>query len=421
MVFNKVYKKNRELLKDNFWLFAGLFLFGVFGYVYHFFIGRFLGPEDYGVLGAILSISYLITVFTETVQLTVTKITSGFKVQQKFSKIKYLLVESLKKTLVYGCVTCLILVVLSPVIISFLKIKSLYLIVMLGVYIIVLFLLAVIRGVLQGLQRFKALAINYIIEGFAKFVLGAGLVLLGYSITGALGGIVLSSMIALVFIFFSMDLAKKREKFDFGYVYSLSFKTLIVLASLTFFYSIDVILVKHFFNAIEAGYYAALSTLGKIILFASYSIIYVMFSKISEHSEANKKTGIILYKSLGLMVIIDLPILLFYFIFPEFSIRLLFGSAFLSIKNCLGLFGIFIILCSLVYAVSFYNLSLKRINFVYFLFIFNILEIVLISLFHSSIIQIVYILLFLMLILLAILLIFTGVFKNRAFTDNPGV
>lgn len=421
MNFKKVYDKNSELLRDNLWLFIGIFLFGFFGYVYHFFMGRFLGPKDYGVLGTIFSISYLMAVFIEAIQLTVTKTTSEFKVQRKFSKINYLLVASLKKMFVYGCVVCFVLIVLSPVISSFLKINNLYLIVILGLYVLITSLLAVMRGILQGLQKFKALAANYITEGLIKLILGAGLVLLGYGVLGAFGGIVLSSMIAFVFIFFSTNSVKKIEKFDFNSVYSSSFKTLMMLASLTFIYSIDVILVKHFFNDAEAGYYAALSTLGKVILFASYSVNYVMFSKISEYKEANKKTKMILYKSLVLIILINLPILLFYLIFPGFSIQLLFGSAFLDIKNYVGLFGIFMMLFSLVYAISFYNLSLNKKGFIYLLFTFNILEVILISLFHNSIIQIIYILLFLMLALLIMLLTFPEVFKNRTFNSYPGI
>lgn len=420
MDFGKRQGKNRGLLKDNSWLFAGFFLQGSFSYIYHLFMGRILGPEDYGVLVAILSISYLIMVFIETIQLTITKLVSKFKAKLEFQRIKYLLIASLKRMFIYGGILCFTIIIFSPFITSFLKIKNLSPIVILGLFIITSFLLAVTRGVLQGLQKFKELATNYITEGFVKFICGVGLVLFGYGVSGALGGIAISFLVAFVFSFSSIKLAKKIERFNFGSFYLSSFKTLITLASLTFIYSIDVILVKHFFNAAEAGYYAALSTLGKIIFFASYSVSYVMFSKIPEY-EKNKKTKTILYKSLILITIISIPILLFYFLFPEFSIKLLFGSDFLSIKNYLGLFGVVITLFSLVYTVSLYNLSLDRKNFIYLLLIFNILEIVLIFLFHNSIIQIVYILLFLMLILLVILLISTGVFKYKTFVDNPGV
>jgi len=421
MVLKKINLKHGEFLKDNFWLFAGFFLNGVFNYAYHFIMGRFLGPADYGVLGVMLSIMYLLMILVEGTQLTIVKMVSEFKSQKNFLKIKGLLFAALRHVLVYSSGLCLIFIMLSPWVSSFLKLTSLVPIIIVSISIIISFLLAVVRGVTQGMQMFKPLAINYALEGLVKLCLGVGLVFIGYGVNGSLGGVFVSFIVAFFFAFSSLKLPKRLEEVGFSRFYFSSFKTFIVLASLTLFYSVDLILVKHFFPSVETGYYAALSTMGKIILFGSYSVSYVMLPKISEYKNDNKKSLGLLKKSLLLVLLICAPVLLFYFVIPGLSISIIFGSAFLSIKNQLGLFGIFMTLCSLVYTISIYNLFLNKKAFVYILVVFNILEIMLICLFHNHIAQIVYILVTLMSILFIVLLTYTGVFGYRNLTYNTRI
>ncbi len=78
-----------------------------------------------------------------------------------------------------------------------------------------------------------------------------------------------------------------------------TFPVLIMLISLTSIFNIDVLLVKHFFDSINAGYYAALSLLGKMIFFGSWSVSMVMFSKVSEAYALNKNYKNILKKGIS--------------------------------------------------------------------------------------------------------------------------
>ena len=57
-------------------------------------------------------------------------------------------------------------------------------------------------------------------------------------------------------------------------------------------HNIDVILVKHYFSADEAGHYAALSQLGKIIIFGTGAIASVMFPLVVERFEKHEMYSI---------------------------------------------------------------------------------------------------------------------------------
>ena len=71
--------KNKIFLKDNFILFISIFILNLFGYLFHFYVGRKLGPEDYGIFGSLLSLIYFIAVPMLAIQTSITEFVSGFK------------------------------------------------------------------------------------------------------------------------------------------------------------------------------------------------------------------------------------------------------------------------------------------------------------------------------------------------------
>lgn len=410
--------RNKNFLKDNFMLFIGVFLLNVLGYFFHFYVGRKLGPSDYGVFGSLLSLIYIIAMPLNAIQTSITKFVSSFKVKNEHEKISYLLVQSLKKITIIGIGIFILFLALSPFIAKFLKINSLTPLFVLSIFLFFSLLIPIVRGVLQGLQRFKLLSVSYILEGVFKLGTGVLLIIAGFGVSGAIGGFSLSYLFAFIFTFYFLIkyLKGKKEKFNSKEIYKYSFPVLIILLSLTGIYTIDLILVKHFLDSISAGYYAALSLLGKVMFFGTLSISMVMFSKSSESFLTDKNHKKILYKSLILVSLFSLGVTLFYFLFPVFTINLLFGAEYYAISGLLGWFGVFMGIFSLVYVIAFYNASINRISFVYILLAFNLIEAVLITLFHENLSQIVFILLGLVSILFISLLFYT--FNNEKFINS---
>ena len=402
------YYRNSKFLKDNIILFIGSIITGIFGFVFHFYMGRILGPANYSVLGVILSIIYIMGIGLNTLQTGITKFVSDFNTKREYSKISYLINRSLKKLTIYGVILLIIFLFITPILSKFLHITITPLLII-SPCVIFLILLPINRGSLQGLQRFKGLSFNLIIEGTVKLLGGILLVLLGFGVYGAIISIVLSYIISFFAGFYPLkDIVKKNKKeFDTKKVYKFSLSVLIALISLTLMYSIDLILVKHFFNAVESGYYAAAALLGKILFFATISISQVMFPKVSELYNKRKESKPILIKSLLISLIIIIPATIIFYSFPKLIVNILFGPKFLPITNYIGPFAIIIGLFSLVYIITFYNLSINKKRFLYILIIFNILQIILITLFHSTLMQVINILIIYMVLLFVIILSLT--------------
>jgi len=415
--------KNKIFLKDNFILFISIFILNLFGYLFHFYVGRKLGPEDYGIFGSLLSLIYFIAVPMLAIQTSITEFVSGFKSKREFSKIAYLLRKSMRKMLILGIIVLIIFFALIPLISSFLKIDDFLPLFVLGFFLFFSFLIPIARGVLQGMQKFKLLGISFISEGIFKLVSGILLVSIGFGVSGAIGGFTIAYLLAfiLTIYFLSKYFKIKPESFKSDEVYKFAFPVLIMLFSLTGIFTIDLVLVKHFFDEINAGYYAALSLLGKVIFFGTMSISMVMFPKVAESYAANSEYKRILYKSLLLVGLFAFGVTTFYFLFPRFTINMLFGNEYFAVSELLGLFAIFMSIFSLTYVLAFYNASIRKINYIYILIAFNILEVVLIWMFHKNLLQVVLILLGLVGALFISLLLYTLFSNERPHNNYSGV
>jgi O-antigen/teichoic acid export membrane protein len=423
MALKKHLIKNKKFLKDNFVLFSGIFILNVFGFLFQFYAGRKLGPGDYGVFGSLLSLIYIIAMPLNSIQTVITKYVSTFKAKEEIGKISYLLSRSLRKMSFIGVGILIVFLLLTPLIARFLKIDNLTPIYILGGFLLLSLVLPIVRGVLQGLQKFTLLGISFITEGVFKLGAGVLLVFLGFGVSGAIGGFTLSYVFAFVLTLFFLAryFGFDKEKFDTGEIYKYSFPVFMMLVSLTGIYTIDLLLVKHFFDSVDAGHYAALSLLGKIIFFGTWSVSMVMFSKVAEDFAAGKNTKKTLYKSLFLVGLFGFGVTVFYFLFPEFVINILFGNEYFAIKPLLGFFAIFMTLFSLVYIIAFYHASVKRVRFIYFLILFNLVEILLIWFNHNSLEQVVMLLLWMVWVLFISLMFYTFLKDERPFNSDSSI
>ncbi|MBU1203726.1 MAG: oligosaccharide flippase family protein [Nanoarchaeota archaeon] len=388
---------NDVFIKNSIILFSCTLFLNIAGYVFHLFMGRMLGPEEYGILGSLQAIVYLMLIPLNTIQTSITNFVARFKARNEYSKISYLLSDSLKKFALYGGILSIIFVIISPLIASFFHIPSTTPLIFLGGFLFAAFMVAISRGLFQGLQNFWQLGVNYMTEGLTKFVIGIPIIaFLGMGVSGAiLGGFTLALFVPFLLSLFVIIplIRKQKEKFNTSKVYFYSIPVLIMMIVTTAIYTIDMILVKHFFTNTEAGYYAAIALIGKVIFFGSLSIAMVMFPRVAELQETKKNFKKTIRKALAISALFCFGITLVYFLLPKLAVSILFGSEYLSIAPLIGPFGIFMSLVSLTYLLSYYNISIKKKKFLYPLTLLTILEAILLIFFHQSITQVVYILL----------------------------
>lgn len=413
------YTKEDSLVRDSFVLFIASMVMNFASFLYHFVMGRMLGPDSYGILGVALSLFYILLVPLYVIQTSISKFVAGYKAKKDKKSIGNLFVRSFNRLFIVSLFVMLVSFVLSFFLDDYLKIPTsiLWTITLSAPFVL---LLPIERGLLQGIQNFKSLGYNMITETVARFVIGLALVFFGFGVFGAVFGIVGSFIVAFGFGFFALKkyFKKSKKPLDTKAVYKYSWPVFVVLLALTLFYSLDVTLVKHYFDDTSAGYYSAFAILGRIAFFASFAIVFVLFPKVAEAHALGKANISLLKKAMLLVTIVCGGVVLFYLLFPKLAVLVLFGSQYLEITKYIALFATVMSLFSYVYLLAFYNLSINRVGFVYYLFLLDIVEVLLLIRFHSSLMQVVFVLLGLIFLAFIFMLFYTFVKNGKTVNSN---
>ena len=379
-----------QFLGGSFITVLGSLLAGFLGYLYHLLMGRLLGPSEYGVLASLLSLLYVFSVPTATFSLVATKFAADFKKSRQF------LEKTEKKSFLFSLLFFLFFGALTPLIASFLHLQALLPILLIGLCLALGFLVTFKGAILQGRLNFVPLAVGGTANAAIKLLLGIIFVYFGLGINGA----ILPMVIGAIFSYFyfqhfliSKEVMVKEEtsspkltnKEIWGYTKPIFLFTL----AFALLYSIDIIFARHFLAPQEAGWYGALSTLGKIIYFLVSPLSLVLFPMASRKKSQEEKSDRLFRFSFSLAILIAIFLTAAYFLFPNLILRVFYGEQFLPAAAYLGLFGVFLSFYSLAYFLGNFMLSQEKTKPVAFLpFLALLLQVVLILFFHESILAI---------------------------------
>lgn len=383
-----------QLISGSLVLFLGTSFLNLGNYFYHFLMARILGPADYGALSSLISLTYYFSVLTMAVNLVVVKQVSTFSGQKKIGTITYFYHWLNKKLLFLGLVIILALSFFSWEIKTFLHLDSLALVFLIIASGLLTLFLGVNLSVFQGLLRFDLIAWTNIASVVFKLGLAIFLVQAGLKIFGAALPILISAIAGLALTgFFLKPILKKVKKrkngFDSRAVFNFALPAFFSTLAFTSLYTSDIILARHFLLALEAGFYAGLATLGKIIFFTANIVIMAMFPIIS--SQYQKKGKYLNYFDLSLALVFFICLLFsgFYYFFPDLMVKILYGSEYLAGAKNLIYFGLCLSLYSLASLLVNFYLSIGRTKIVLWPVLAALAQIILIFFFHESLIQIV--------------------------------
>lgn len=400
-----------KLLSGSLILLIGSMVSNIGGYLYHLLMGRMLGPSDYGTLVSMISILYIFAIPSLTISTVVTKMASVSKAKEDYSKMNSVFQLFSRRFFFLELIIFGFVLLFCGQITDFLNVPQQRVVfIFLATTFLVKFLSPINMGLIQGLQKFSFISAFSVLTVVLKLGLGVFFVKIGFSIFGAVVGIVFSEFLVYFLSFFPLKFlfSKGRSvvKDEWRELSRYGFPAFIVILGLTSLYTTDIILVKHFFSAYEAGLYSALGMMGKIIFFASSSVVTAMFPLVAESHEKGESHKNLLFQSLMLVLIVSIVINLGYFVAPTFFLKALYGSSYLGASPILGFFGVFLSLYSVVNLLANYFLSIKKTIVAYFVFAASIAQVVMISVLHKSIMEVVSVSIFICSLLLISLLVF---------------
>lgn len=360
-----------------------------FAYVYHFAMGRILSPLEYGEVGAILSLLGLLSVLISFMGLVIVKFVSSAADKDLGGVFSWFYTLGTKIGLVAGA----LIMLASPLISEFLHIDIL-IIFLVGPIFLISTLTFVLKAFLQGLMRFAVLVVSSNIQIIFRLVIGSLLVILGFSVFGAVAGYLLAGVVDLFFVRwvlrkFRVQQVKNvftKNKEVINYAIPIFISTFFSYALI----SLDVIVVKHYFPGEEAGVYTVLSTLSRIVFYAVAPVSGVMFPIIAKRRSLGQAYKPIFRLSLLLSLFVVAGILVIYKLLPSLVVGILYGPGrYLEAYQLLPVAGLFVAFFALSSLIVNYYLSLNRTKIVILFPLALVAQVVGFVLFHETLLSII--------------------------------
>ena len=370
-------------------------------YVYNLILGRFLGPEKFADAAILITFLLILSFVAMTFQL----VTSKFSVLFENAVFKSFVAKIYKQASVVGIILGLLIIIFSSFLQTFFNTSSKTMFIVFGLGVPFYFLMSVNRGVFQGKDELTKLSVTYQTEMISRLLIT--LVLL-YTLN------ITSSVIIAIGIFCSFLFGLIPFKIQFksdNNTLALDKGALKMVRNffvITAFYELtqivinnsDIILVKHYFNAYDAGLYASLALIGRVVYFIAWMFVMLLLPTVVRLHKEGKPTNGVLIKYVSYISVIALIIIASCYFFPKTIVFLLFGEAYLSMAPLLWKYA----LATGVFAVSnifaYYFLSLDKYIPVVISGLFGLLQVALIVFYHSSLEQVVYMQIITMVLLL---------------------
>jgi O-antigen/teichoic acid export membrane protein len=384
---NKIFKS--DFLKGSAVMVIGLNLYNAGQFLYHLISGRLLGKVFYGDLATIITLLGIISVFQMAASLTIVRFIASEKDQKETDNfIKWVF----RWSVIVGGILCLLTLLLGPILSGFLNLNQPAAVYLLGPILAIFFLANSNRSILQGLLKFDRYILSLLVESVFKISLTIALVLAGFAVFGAMVAFLIGSVASLLVTWVAISKhLKNTDKYrpDIKKLLKYSYATLAQGLAITSMYSVDLILVKHFLPSDQAGIYASLAILGRIVFFGVSPITNVMFPMVAKKHNVGEKYLHIFYLSLLIVVVISILVTSIYYLFPTLAIGILFGKEFLSGSPLLWLFGLSMSLLGLAMLFTHFYLSIGKMIPVIAFVLAAILQVVLIWFNHSDLFTVV--------------------------------
>lgn len=390
-----------KLLGGSLTLLAGSGLVGVTNLIYNVITARLLGPAGFANATAVYTLLMLMSAITLTFQVVCAKyVARQEEVSQKISVFASLH----RQAWIAGLSLCLFLFLFRNTISGYLNLPDPGLILLLGVGTAFYIPLGVRRGYVQGVQAFGPLSINFMLEGLVR--LGGAYLLIELNL--GVSGAVLASVLAVIASYFAAwptpGITQRRLE-SIAISFRESLQAIVFFLGQVVINNFDIVLVKHFFPSDQAGLYAAVSLVGRLVNMCAWSVVNTMFPVSAGVRSDEKEARSVLLTSLSLVFLILSTLTLVVAAVPNFLWRTIFGSHFGQgnyggLSALLVLYAVTTGIYSLSSVIITYEMSRKIANTSWVQLAFSGSLVLGICFFHQSLRQVILVQLVLVLILL---------------------
>ncbi len=359
-----------EFLRHNAIFFGGAVAVGALNYVYYPVLGRLLPTAAFGEVQTLVSLFLQLAVFLNVLSMITVNIVVNARDTKRANQ---LIVDFEKAALLLGIIVLVLSLFAAPALKTFLQFDSTLPFAALGVALVAAVPYTFRSAYLRGRRKFGQVSIANVVPALGKLILSTVFVIAGLSTFGAMLGLVGAQLFGLGYALVMAaraglpavgwreyflrppSLRRLRPELKYGVL------VLVVSLAITLQYSIDIVVVKHYFDPHTAGLYAGIAAVARIIFFATASITQVMLPGV-RLANSPKQNRTLLFKSVVLLCTIALPVLFLSVFYPHFVVKLLMGVNYLSVSPLLPKLTIAIFIVSVLNAVMAYFTALRKHN-----------------------------------------------------------
>jgi O-antigen/teichoic acid export membrane protein len=395
-----------QLLGGSLTLLAGSGFVGVTNLAYNVVTARLLGPAGFAHATAVYTILMLLSCITLSFQV----VSAKYIARSPSSGDRATVFRSLhRRSWISGIAIGLLLFLSERPLAAFLNLPDPVLISLLALGTAFYVPLGVRRGYIQGVHAFRRLAINFMLEGLVRLGGLCLLIGLGMGVRGA----VLASVLAVIVCYFVAipnpgltSLGARGIPISFRE----GLQAIVFFSGQTIINNFDIVLVKHFFPPVEAGFYAAVALVGRLVNMCAWSVVNTMFPVSAAAGSDEPEGRPVLFTSL-ILVLGILTVLIFgLWMIPSFLWKVLFGSQFETgsygaLAPLLILYAVTTGVYSLSSVIITYEMSRKIANTSWLQLAFSGALALGVYLLHDTLRQVILVQLILMTVLLVLLMI----------------
>lgn len=312
-----------QLVGGSLILLAGSGLVSVTNFVYNVATARLLGPAGFAHATTVYTMLMLMSAITLSYQVVCAKYVARLSQPAERTAIYGTLHH---RSWIAGVGIALLLVLFRGPIRDYLNLPHEHLIELLALGTAFYIPLGVRRGYIQGIHAFRALAVNFMVEGVVRVAGVFVLIWIGWGVMGA----VLASVLAVVLAYFTAMPTPGITKFrtrSIANSFREGLQAIVYFAGQTIINNFDIVLVKHFFSADMAGLYAAAALVGRLVNMCAWSVVNTMFP-VSAGKSSERESRSVLVISLIMVCCILAVLIGGLYLLPSFVWKTIFGVHF---------------------------------------------------------------------------------------------
>lgn len=373
-------------------------------YLINLALGRVLGPAAFAEASVIATIVLMLSFLAVGIQLTSAKFSASQSNVSLRNKTTNWICNKVNKI---SLIISGLMLLMCPWIQQYLYFESITPLVVIAIGLPMFFNLSVKRGWLQGTDQFKKLAWSYVFEMILRLSITFIALMIALYLFDSMTTLAVSiGFLASFFVAFFFKLEQSEAMISgeqrtnivkfIGIIGLYELSQIIINNS-------DVILAKHFFDPTEAGLYAAIALIGRVVYFGTWTIVTLLFPKVIQKERDGLPHNKLFWSALAIVGSIGAVIVLACYFFPTLIISVLFGNEYLVVSDLLWIYAISTTLFACANVFAYYHLSLNNYLPVVLTVLAGILQLVLINQFHDTLLQIIQVQLGLMGLLLVVM------------------